>query len=183
MKKTIEELAGRWLARKPQALTEAEERVLRSAIDRKTIAHDLSAEGQPPLGARLADAIARVGGSWTFILASIAFLLFWIMANVWLLGQETFDPYPFVFLNLVLSMLAALQAPIIMMSQNRQAARDRIDAAHDYEVNLKAEIEIMALHEKLDELRHREIIELRKQVEDMAAHLKRIDSRLGGGAA
>ena len=174
MKKTIEELAGRWLARKPQALTEAEERVLRSAIDRKTIAHDLSAEGQPPLGARLADAIARVGGSWTFILASIAFLLFWIMANVWLLGRETFDPYPFVFLNLVLSMLAALQAPIIMMSQNRQAARDRIDAAHDYEVNLKAEIEIMALHDKLDALRNEHLTALVAKQEEQIALLTRL---------
>ena len=74
------------------------------------------------------------------------------------IGADAFDPYPFIFLNLVLSMLAALQAPVIMMSQNRQATRDRIDATHDYEVNLKAEIEIMALHEKLDELRHGQII-------------------------
>ena len=81
------------------------------------------------------------------------------MGNAWLLGHDGFDPYPFIFLNLILSMLAALQAPVIMMSQNRQAERDRLDAAHDYEVNLKAEIEIMALHEKLDELRHSEIIE------------------------
>ena len=103
-------------------------------------------------GDRVADSIARVGGSWTFIISFIVFLVVWTLGNVWLLGREGFDPYPFIFLNLVLSMIAALQAPVIMMSQNRQSERDRLDAAHDYEVNLKAEIEIMALHEKLDEL-------------------------------
>ena len=90
-----------------------------------------------------------------------------------LLGRDSFDPYPFIFLNLILSMIAALQAPVIMMSQNRQAERDRIDAGHDYEVNLKAEIEIMALHEKLDELRHRELIEVRDDVKALAAQLDR----------
>ena len=88
----------------------------------------------------------------------------WTLGNAWLLGHEGFDPYPFIFLNLILSMVAALQAPVIMMSQNRQSERDRLDAAHDYEVNLKAEIEIMALHEKLDELRHSEIIGMRDEV-------------------
>ncbi|TIW02106.1 MAG: DUF1003 domain-containing protein, partial [Mesorhizobium sp.] len=87
-------------------------------------------------------------------------------------------PYPFIFLNLVLSMLAAIQAPVIMMSQNRQTERDRIDAAHDYEVNLKAEIEIMALHEKLDELRHSEIIGLRDEILRMAEQIRRIDEKL-----
>jgi uncharacterized membrane protein len=96
---------------------------------------------------------------------------------------EEFDPYPFILLNLILSTLAALQAPVIMMSQNRQAARDRLDAAHDYEVNLKAEIEIMALHEKLDELRRREIVSLQAEIAEIAAHLKRIDARLGGDQA
>ncbi|MBP6750870.1 MAG: DUF1003 domain-containing protein, partial [Xanthomonadaceae bacterium] len=80
-------------------------------------------------------------------------LALWVIGNVWLLRAHTFDPYPFIFLNLLLSMLAALQAPVIMMSQNRQAARDRIAAEHDYAVNLKAELEIMALHDKLDQLR------------------------------
>ena len=83
----------------------------------------------------------------------MTFLVGWSILNTVLLATGAFDPYPYIFLNLLLSMLAALQAPVIMMSQNRQAARDRFDAAHDYEVNLKAEIEIMALHEKLDELR------------------------------
>ena len=90
----------------------------------------------------------------------------WIALNVVLLTRSgrAFDPYPFILLNLILSMLAALQAPVIMMSQNRQAAKDRLQAAHDYEVNLKAEIEILALHEKLDELRNKDMAELIKQL-------------------
>lgn len=92
--------------------------------------------------------------------------------------RDAFDPYPFIFLNLVLSMVAALQAPVIMMAQNRQTERDRIDAAHDYEVNLKAEIEIMALHEKLDELRHSQIIGMRDEIARLAEQVKRIDELL-----
>ena len=95
-----------------------------------------------------------------------------------MLGRASFDPYPFIFLNLVLSMIAALQAPIIMMSQNRQGERDRIAAAHDYEVNLKAEIEIMALHEKLDELRHREIVAVHADISALGEAIRRIEARL-----
>lgn len=180
MNKTVPELANRWLKRTPEALSEPERRVLQSAVDRKPISQNIndSLGGLQGAGDRIADAIARVGGSWTFILSFIAFLILWIGANWWLLGQSSFDPYPFIFLNLVLSMIAALQAPVIMMSQNRQAARDRIDAAHDYEVNLKAEIEIMALHEKLDELRHCQIIGMRDEIAQIADRLKRIDERL-----
>jgi uncharacterized membrane protein len=99
--------------------------------------------------------VARFGGSWAFILLFIAFLMGWILLNTVLLSRTggRFDVYPFIFLNLMLSMVAALQAPIILMSQNRQASRDRIAAALDYQVNLKAELEIVALHEKLDALR------------------------------
>ena len=170
MHKTVPELAARWLRRKPENLSAAENKVLQSAIDRLTISQDRSTAyaEHASIGEKVADAIARIGGSWTFINSFLAFLVVWTLANAWLLGQETFDPYPFVFLNLVLSMLAALQAPIIMMSQNRQAERDRIDAAHDYQVNLKAEIEIMALHEKLDALRHEEIVALRQEVAELA---------------
>ncbi|WP_291206288.1 DUF1003 domain-containing protein [Hyphomonas sp.] len=104
-------------------------------------------------GDRLSDAIARIGGSWPFITGFVLFLILWIVGNGVLLGtQDRFDPYPFIFLNLVLSMVAALQAPIIMMSQNRQSAKDRLVANTDYEVNLKAELEILALHEKIDRL-------------------------------
>jgi uncharacterized membrane protein len=185
MAKTIAELAGRWLTRNAESLSDLESRVLQSAIDRKPISRDVSQSyGETASRAdRIADAIARVGGSWAFILGFLAFLAFWIGSNAWLLSREAFDPYPFIFLNLILSMIAALQAPVIMMSQNRQAARDRLDAAHDYEVNLKAEIEIMALHEKLDELRRREIVSLQAEIAEIAAHLKRIDARLVGDQA
>lgn len=182
MPKTVSDLANRWLSRTPRNLTDAEQRVLQSAIDRKPVSRDTSKEGGSP-GQRLADAIARVGGSWTFILWFLALLVVWTIGNAFLLGRETFDPYPFVFLNLVLSMLAALQAPVIMMSQNRQAERDRLDATHDYEVNLKAEIEIMALHEKLDELRHKEIIAIHGEIQKIGEALRRIESRLGTSAS
>lgn len=103
-------------------------------------------------GQRVADKIAEFGGSWTFILLFFAFLLAWMAVNVWLLINKPFDPYPFILLNLILSCLAAIQAPIIMMSQNRQEEKDRQRAEHDYHVNLKAELEIRLLHEKIDHL-------------------------------
>lgn len=166
MNKTIADLSNRFLRRTPETLSEAESRVLQSAIDRQviSISHAEAKTARATFGDRVADAIARVGGSWSFIIGFLIFLAIWTLANVWLLGREAFDPYPFIFLNLVLSMIAALQAPVIMMSQNRQTERDRLAAGHDYEINLKAEIEIMALHEKLDQLRHREIVELREEV-------------------
>jgi len=102
------------------------------------------------VGQRLADQVAAVGGSWGFIVGFGVFLGVWVVLNAILLVETAFDPYPFVFLNLLLSMLAALQAPIIMMSQNRQAAKDRLAAALDYEVNVKAEISIAQLHDKID---------------------------------
>jgi uncharacterized membrane protein len=104
------------------------------------------------LGARLADRIAEFGGSWKFIIIFISFLVLWIAGNVVLLATRRFDPYPFILLNLLLSCLAAMQAPVIMMSQNRQEAKDRLRARHDYQINLKAEIEIRSLHEKIDHL-------------------------------
>ena len=110
-------------------------------------------------GQRLADQVAAFGGSWTFILLFFAVMVVWIFANA-AAAAQAFDPFPFILLNLVLSMLAALQAPVIMMSQNRQAAKDRLDAQHDYEINMKAETEIMALHTKMDELRRAQWQEL-----------------------
>jgi uncharacterized membrane protein len=161
---TIADLANRYLHRNPDSLTEVEKGVLDSALQRTSLSRDMSTAGSDRFGARLSDAIARVGGSWTFIIAFLIFLVLWTAGNEWLLGRDSFDPYPYIFLNLILSMVAAIQAPIIMMSQNRQSERDRADAAHDYEVNLKAEIEIMALHEKLDELRKKEIASLRDEI-------------------
>jgi uncharacterized membrane protein len=107
-------------------------------------------------GQRLADKVSQFGGSWSFIIIFALVLVFWTLANSYVLHRP-FDPYPYIFLNLLLSMLAAVQAPVIMMSQNRQAVKDRIDAANDYKVNLKAEIEIMALHEKLDQMRAEQV--------------------------
>jgi uncharacterized membrane protein len=108
---------------------------------------------------RLADAIAAVGGSWSFIFSFLGVLVAWVTWNA-LTRKLAFDPYPFIFLNLVMSMIAALQAPVIMMSQNRAAARDRANAEHDYVVNLRAELEIMHLHDKLDALRSDELVKL-----------------------
>jgi uncharacterized membrane protein len=180
MHKTFEELAGQWFRRKATELGTVESRVLKSTVERRPIAKDTGKAyaAHLSLGDRVADAIARFGGSWTFILGFIGFLILWTAGNAWLFSREAFDPYPFIFLNLVLSMIAALQAPIIMMSQNRQAARDRIDAAHDYEVNLKAEIEIMALHEKLDELRHGQLLGMRDELNSIAEQMRRIEERL-----
>jgi len=111
---------------------------------------------------RLADRVAAFGGSWTFIIIFAAILLAWVLLNTLILARyrASFDPYPYILLNLFLSMLAAVQAPVILMSQNRQGVKDRLDAAHDYEVNLKAELEILSLHEKLDELREMKWSEL-----------------------
>ena len=109
------------------------------------------------LGERLADRVARLGGSWSFILVFLTILVGWIVLNTEILGpRSAFDPYPYIFLNLLLSMIAALQAPVIMMSQNRQSEKDRRRAAYDYQINLKAELEIRELHAKLDQLRERE---------------------------
>jgi uncharacterized membrane protein len=117
---------------------------------------------------RLADRVAQVGGSWPFIGGFFLFLTVWTVGNSMVLARGVaFDPYPYIFLNLVLSMLAAIQAPVIMMSQNRQGEKDRVAAAHDYEVNLRSEIEILAMQEKLDQLRedqHRTIIAQQKEV-------------------
>lgn len=104
------------------------------------------------LGERLADRVAEFGGSWTFILIFSGFLVGWAILNSFILSKSAFDPYPYVFLNLILSMLAAVQAPIIMMSQNRQTARDRMTMLRDFEVNLKAETSIVELHKRIDHL-------------------------------
>ena len=166
--------AQRWFG-SGQRLGEAEHRALTRALERRPLSRDTNeafAEGLS-FGDRVADKVAIFGGSWTFILLSLLMLALWVGINAALLRQP-FDPYPFVFLNLILSMLAALQAPIIMMSQNRHAAKDRLDAAHDYEVNLKAEIEIMGLHEKLDRLRSEQITALLEQQQRQIEILTRL---------
>jgi uncharacterized membrane protein len=156
-------LADRYFRREWALLTSQEQNVLHSISARTTVSRDTGVGGDKrTFGERAADRIAAFGGSWTFILLFVGVLLGWIVTNTILLVRSgsTFDPYPFILLNLLLSMVAALQAPIIMMSQNRQAAKDRLDAAHDYEVNLKAELEIVRLHEKIDDIREQKWEEL-----------------------
>lgn len=139
-------------------LTPAQQRAIVRIAQRRHVSRDASRhyDEEMTFGQRLADKVAEWGGSWTFVSGFALFLVAWAMLNSLLLvGQARFDPYPYIFLNLILSMLAAVQAPIIMMSQNRQAAKDRLQSQMDYEVNLKAEIEIMELHGKVDRLLER----------------------------
>ncbi len=139
---------------------------------------DVAAAAAMSLGDRVADRVASFGGSWTFILGFFGVLLAWIILNAFLLGAKPFDPYPFILLNLVLSCLAAIQAPIIMMSQNRKEDRDRAQAENDYRVNLKSEIEVRLLHEKLDHLMLRQWSRLLDVQEDQGDLLDEIVSRL-----
>jgi len=135
-------------------LSTLEEQVMQSLTEQDILSKNINVEfeGQLTLGQRMADRIAEFGGSWRFISIFAAVLLVWIAINSIVLILKPFDPYPFILLNLVLSCLAAIQAPIIMMSQNRQESKDRLSAQHDYLVNLKAELEIRHLHEKMDHL-------------------------------
>lgn len=129
-------------------------------------------------GQRIADKVADFGGSWTFIIIFSGFIMLWIILNVVILVNKGFDPYPFILLNLLLSCVAALQAPVIMMSQNRQEEKDRQRAKKDFMINLKSEVEIRMLHEKLDHLimhQQQELIEIQKvQIEMMEDILNNI---------
>ena len=152
-----------------------EQRVLEDAKERKLVSTNADEDfaASATYGDRLADSIARIGGSWGFIIAFFLFLAFWAAVNTLILTRSTaFDPYPFIFLNLVLSMIAAIQAPIIMMSQNRQSERDRFFAAKDYEVNLKAEIEVLGLHHKIDMAVLTELKELKADVAKLTEELR-----------
>jgi uncharacterized membrane protein len=122
------------------------------------------------IGQKIADKVASFGGSWKFIILFGLFILVWVLGNIFLLANRGFDPYPFILLNLILSCIAALQAPVIMMSQNRQEEKDRARAKNDYMINLKSELEIRMLHEKLDHLmlhQQQELIEIQKIQLDM----------------
>jgi uncharacterized membrane protein len=135
-------------------LSTMEEQVIRSLKEYDILSSNINVEfdRQLTLGEKLADKIAVFGGSWRFILIFAGVLFGWILLNTIFLINKPFDPYPYILLNLVLSCLAAIQAPIIMMSQNRQESRDRMRAEHDYRINLKSELEIRQLHEKIDHL-------------------------------
>ncbi len=137
-----------------QEVYDLEKEMTRSLEEEEVLSRNINKEfeGNLTLGERLADHLADFGGSWTFISIFMGMLIIWMIINTVVLLTQPFDPYPYILLNLVLSCLAAIQAPVIMMSQNRQEAKDRLRAEHDYEINLKAEIEIRKLHEKLDHL-------------------------------
>jgi uncharacterized membrane protein len=167
-------------------LGQHERHALARMLGRERVVRDPNAafDDQQTLGDRLADRIATFGGSWTFISLFGATLFVWIAFNVE--RPQGFDPYPFILLNLALSCLAAIQAPIILMSQNRMAAKDRLQASHDYEVNLKAELEIMQLHAKIDELQQREwgdLLEIQsRQLEALERIETALRSAIGAGA-
>jgi len=156
-------------------LSAMERHIIDRFIRRERVARDITAQ-TPPLGDRVADKVASFGGSWTFISIAVTIIVGWMAVNI-VMASKAFDPYPYILLNLVLSCLAALQAPIIMMSQNRAAAHDRLDAQHDYEINIKAELEILALHTKMDEIRDQKWAEL------MSAQQRQLEllSHLCGG--
>ena len=155
------DLSLRLLGRPLEELDSDERRVLDAIAERRLTSRDAAdlVDQESSFGARLSDRVAAVGGSWGFIILFTVVLLGWMLLNSEVLARWglAFDPYPFIFLNLMLSTLAAVQAPIIMMSQNRQSAKDRIAAGLDYEINLRAELEIMRLHEKLDQMRLHEL--------------------------
>jgi uncharacterized membrane protein len=150
IKKTLEEEKGE--------LSELEEEVVKSIKEQETVSKDLNIEYEQRVkfADRLSDKFAAYAGSWKFIIGFMTVLIVWIIINSVLILVKAFDPYPFILLNLVLSCLAAIQAPVIMMSQNRQDAKDRLRSDYDYRVNLKAELEIRHLHQKLDHFLKRE---------------------------
>lgn len=166
-------------------LSEMEQTVLKALNDNTILADKLDDEIQEfTLGQKIADKVASFGGSWTFILSFMAFLCLWIVGNVFILLNKGFDPYPFILLNLILSCIAALQAPIIMMSQNRQEEKDRERAKKDYMINLKSELEIRMLHEKIDHLllhQEQSLVEIQKvQMDMMEDILKKIENKKHG---
>jgi uncharacterized membrane protein len=175
-----EKAIAEFLVKEKGVLSELEKTVLTSVTEETTLTDKISGEEQQLLtfGQRIADKVASFGGSWTFI---ISFGVFWITINVFLYFNKGFDPYPFILLNLILSCLAALQAPVIMMSQNRQEEKDRDRAKKDYMINLKSELEIRTLHEKIDHFimdQQQELLELQKiQIDMMNDILKHVDKK------
>jgi uncharacterized membrane protein len=164
MNHKLDEISEKLFHLKYEQLGKQEKKVVQHLAERTHIARSISQDisEQQTFGQRLADKVAAFGGSWTFISIFAVVLVIWVLLNSFILisYSASFDPYPYILLNLFLSMLAAIQAPIILMSQNRQAYKDRMSAEHDYEVNLKSELEIMTLHEKMDLLREKQWSEL-----------------------
>jgi uncharacterized membrane protein len=170
------------LARERGELSDLEKQVLESLAREETVSENVEEEyeDERTFGERAADVVADFGGSWNFIGAFALVLVVWMAFNVWVAASAIFDPYPFILLNLVLSCLAAIQAPIIMMSQKRQESKDRLRSENDYKVNLKAELEIRHLHDKVDHIitrqweRLAEIQQIQlEMMQDMAAGRRR----------
>ncbi len=158
MDKKVRDTAEKIFNSEYEKLSKQEKHVAHHITERTPISTNVIQDYSEQLtfGQKMADKVASFGGSWAFIIIFMIVLVGWIVLNSFILIKlrgGSFDPYPYIFLNLILSMLAAIQAPIIMMSQNRQAYKDRLSAEHDYEVNLKSELEIIALHEKVDSLK------------------------------
>ncbi|WP_339822516.1 DUF1003 domain-containing protein [uncultured Parasphingorhabdus sp.] len=174
--RTVEQLSEQLLNKPLAALSPEERGVLEAIVSREIVADDagILADERTSFGERLSDRVAAVGGSWGFIIAFAVVLFGWMLLNSKILGRfdAAFDPYPFIFLNLMLSTLAAIQAPIIMMSQNRASNKDRIAAAHDYEVNLRAELDIIRLHEKIDLLMLEKITSLQSDLNEIKTAVK-----------
>ena len=158
MDNKIRDTAEKLFSSEYEKLSKQERHVAHHITERTPISTNVIKDYSEQLtfGQRMADSVASFGGSWAFIIIFMIVLIAWIGLNSYILIKlhvSSFDPYPYIFLNLVLSMLAAIQAPIILMSQNRQAYKDRLNTEHDYEVDLKAELEIIGLHEKIDSLK------------------------------
>lgn len=175
---TIKETAFKFFQKEWQELSEIEKRIVEAVTEKRNIIRNPNQtfDDERTFGEKVADKVASFGGSWTFIIIFLSILIIWVILNSFILFRfnDTFDPYPYILLNLFLSMLAAIQAPIIMMSQNRQAAKDRLDATHDYEVNLKAELEITHLHRKVDDLLDRILNDLLEMQKEQTALLNQI---------
>ena len=174
-----------YLAKELGELSDLEQRVLASFRNNSTLTDKIADSGDESVtltfGQKIADKVAAFGGSWTFILSFCFFLFLWIAINVVWFHNQGFDPYPYILLNLILSCVAALQAPIIMMSQNRQEEKDRARSKSDYMINLKSELEIRMLHEKIDHLimhQQEELLEIQKvQIDMMQDILLRVNQK------
>ncbi|MFN3772313.1 DUF1003 domain-containing protein [Cloacibacterium normanense] len=170
-----EKYISEFLNKKLGNLTEVEKQVIQSVSKNTMISTEVEEDEQKTsFGQKLADKVAEFGGSWGFIIFFMSFLVVWILLNVFWLSNHGFDPYPFILLNLILSCIAAIQAPVIMMSQNRQEEKDRERAKKDYKINLKSELEIRELHEKIDHLiihYQQDLLEIQKTQIDLLENI------------
>jgi uncharacterized membrane protein len=172
-----------YLIKETGELSELEKTVLSSVTGNTTLTDKIDSDDLQELtfGQKIADKVASFGGSWTFIISFMVFILVWISINVFWLMNRGYDPYPFILLNLILSCIASLQAPVIMMSQNRQEEKDRARAKKDYMINLKSELEIRTLHEKIDHFimdQQQELLEIQKvQLDIMNDILSKVEKK------